>query len=87
MLTEKPITYKMTTRYNQQTYLQLTREQQLTLALELQQECTQELKDNLVNRQQIVEMQSWLIQSQSETIQELRNQLNRVNQEKNFQWN
>lgn len=84
---EKPITHKMTTKYNQQTYLQLTREQQLTLALELQQECTQELKDNLVNRQQIVEMQSWLIQSQSETIQELRNQLNRVNQEKNFQWN
>lgn len=77
----------MTTRYNQQTYLQLTREQQLTLALELQQECTQELKDNLVNKQQIVEMQSWLIQSQTETIQELRNQLNRVNQEKNFRWN
>ena len=68
-------------------YDKLSREQQLALALEIQQECMRDLKENIDTKQTVIELQSVLIEGQTQQIAELQRELNRVKIEMNWRWN
>ena len=68
-------------------YDKLSREQQLALALEIQQECMRDLKENIDTKQTVIELQSILIEGQTQQIAELQRELNRVKIENNWRWN
>ena len=68
-------------------YDKLSREQQLALALEIQQECMRDLKENIDTKQTVIELQSILIEGQTQQITELQRELNRVKIENNWRWN
>ena len=68
-------------------YDKLSREQQLALALEIQQECMQDLKENIDTKKTVIEFQSLLIEGQTQEIKSLHRELNRVKIELNYKWN